>query len=288
MDLHIPAPAQREQLHRAGYCVFPHVLEEALLQRLRAATRKLVAPMTAADRARHLSTGSMFGFSQVEDEIWGELVLHPGFFHCMQQLGYTQVTFTDGYVISKPPHSPQLFWHYDWFTWVEPEDFGPAPQQVFAMYYLTDTSRFNGCLRVIPGSHYRHNPLHEVLGQPHSEELHRMEDATRPEFQPRPDELDLPVQAGDLVLGDARLLHAAHANQSDQERTVITLWYQPDFPALPDPTKKQMVEKSQELPSTWNPELRHAVQRRMAHYQGPARAHPRMYRPQNPAEVQPS
>ena len=114
----------------------------------------------------------MFGFAGVEDEIWGELVLHPGLFDCLRRLGYTDVTFTDGYVISKPPQSPQLFWHYDWFTWVEPEDFRPAPQQVFAMYYLTDTSRHNGCLRVIPGSHYRHNPLHEVIGQPHSEELH--------------------------------------------------------------------------------------------------------------------
>ena len=277
--MQIEAPVQREQLHRDGYCLFPQVLDAAWLQRLRVATQKLVAPMSAVDRARHRSTGSMFGFSGVEDEIWGELVLHPGLFHCMRQLGYTRVTFTDGYVISKPPRSPQLFWHYDWFTWVEPEDFWPAPQQVFAMYYLTDTSRFNGCLRVIPGSHFQHNPLHEVIGAPHTEELHRMQDAARPEFQPRPDEIDVPVQAGDLVLGDARLLHAAHANQSEQERTVVTLWYQPDFPALPEPTQRQMVEKSQTLPAMWNPRLRRAVQRIMAHYEGSAPAHPRMYRP---------
>ncbi len=283
----ISSPEKRAQLHRDGYYVFPHVLDAALLQRLRAATSKLVTPMTAADRARHVSTGSMFGFSHVEDEVWGELVLYPGLFHCMRQLGYSQVTFTDGYVISKPPGSPQLFWHYDWFTWVEPEDFLPAPQQVFAMYYLTDTSRFNGCLRVIPGSHYRHNPLHEILSQPHSEALHRMEDARRPEFLPRPDEIDVPVQAGDLVLGDARLLHAAHANQSEHERTVVTLWYQPDFPALPEPTQRQMVEKSQTLPATWNPALRDAVQRRMAHYAGPAPAHQRMYRPRDPQKARP-
>jgi len=129
----ISSPEKRAQLHRDGYYVFPHVLDAALLQRLRAATSKLVTPMTAADRARHVSTGSMFGFPHVEDEVWGELVLYPGLFHCMRQLGYSQVTFTDGYVISKPPGSPQLFWHYDRFTWVEPEDFLPAPQQVFAM-----------------------------------------------------------------------------------------------------------------------------------------------------------
>lgn len=280
--MNVRAPKKREQLHRDGFCVFPQVLDDELLGRLRVATDKLVAPMNEEDRSRHLSTGSMFGFSNVKDEIWGELVLHPGLFDCLSQLGYTQVAFTDGYVISKPPKSPQLFWHYDWFTWVEPEDYLPAPQQVFAMYYLIDTSRFNGCLRVIPGSHYQHNPLHEVIGQPHTEELHRFEDANRPEFRPRSDEIDLPVRAGDLVLGDARLLHSAHANQSDQQRTVITLWYQPDFPSLPDPTKRQMVEKSQELPVAWDPSLRQAVQHVMAHYDGPTPAHPRMYRPRNP------
>lgn len=286
--MEIKAPAQRAQLHREGYCIFPQVLDDAMLQRLRAATDVLVASQTETDRARHRSTGSMFGFSGTADEVWGELILYPGLFACMRRLGYRDVTFTDGYVISKAPRSPQLFWHYDWFTWVEPEDFQPAPQQVFAMYYLTDTSRINGCLRVIPGSHFRHNALHEVIGQPHAEELHRMQDADRVEFQPRPDEIDIPVQAGDLVLGDARLLHAAHANQSDQRRTVVTLWYQPDFPSLPAPTKRQMVEKSQTLPPSWNPDLRAAVQRVMAHYTGSVQAHKRMYRPSTPPEgVQP-
>lgn len=279
--MEIQAPEKRAQLHRDGFCVFPQVLDGTLLRDLHQAAHRLVSPMTEADRSRYLSTGSMFGFSRVQDEIWGELILHPGLFTCLRQLGYTHVTFTDGYVISKPPHSPQLFWHYDWFTWREPEDFQPAPQQVFAMYYLTDTTRHNGCLRVIPGSHYRHNPLHEVIGQPHTEELHRMVDADRPEFQPRPDECDLPVQAGDLVLGDARLLHAAHANQSDRHRTVITLWYQPDFPSLPDATKRQMVEKSQTLPAVWNADLRSRIQSVMAYYDGPAVAHQRMYRPQS-------
>lgn len=282
--MEIKALAQRKQLHTEGYCVFPQVLDRAWLARLRAATDDLVAAQTEAERTRHLSTGSMFGFARVADEVWGELILYPGLFDCLHQLGYTDITFTDGYVISKPARSPQLFWHYDWFTWTEPEDFLPAPQQVFAMYYLTDTSRRNGCLRVIPGSHYRHNPLHEVIGQPHTEELHRMADADRAEFQPRPDEIDLPVRAGDLVLGDARLLHASHANRSDARRTVVTLWYQPDFPALPAATRRQMVEKSQSLPDAWNPALRRAVRRVMAFYDGPdaVKAHKRMYRPPMP------
>ena len=37
------------------------------------------------------------------------------------------------------------------------------------------------------------------------------------------------MKAGDLVIGDARVMHAAHANASEHERPVITIWYFPDF-----------------------------------------------------------
>ena len=47
--------------------------------------------------------------------------------------------------------------------------------------------------------------------------------------------MDVPVKAGDLVIGDSRGLHAAHANHSDQRRTLITLWYHPQFDELPEP-----------------------------------------------------
>lgn len=44
--------------------------------------------------------------------------------------------------------------------------------------------------------------------------------------------MDAPARTGDLVIGDSRLLHAAHGNKSDQRRTVITLWYIPLYHLL--------------------------------------------------------
>ena len=41
----------------------------------------------------------------------------------------------------------------------------------------------------------------------------------------RPDAIDVPVKAGDLVIGDARLYHAAYENKSDERRTCITMWW---------------------------------------------------------------
>ena len=39
----------------------------------------------------------------------------------------------------------------------------------------------------------------------------------------------MPVKAGDLVVGDARLLHSANVNRTDERRTVLTLWYLPRY-----------------------------------------------------------
>ena len=47
----------------------------------------------------------------------------------------------------------------------------------------------------------------------------------------------MPVSAGDLVIGDARLLHSAHGNQTDSRRTVITMWYLPRYDELSEPLR---------------------------------------------------
>ena len=280
--------SRREQLLRDGYCLVPGVLDAGMLGRLRAATDLMLDAQTEEHKARTRSQGSMFRFPQTTDSVFAELVALPAALAVLARLGGTDVTFTDAYLISKPPHSPQLFWHYDWFAWEEPEMYAPPPPQVFCMYYLTDTCRENGCLRVIPGSHTRHNPLHDLIAEPHSATLGRADDLDRAEFGQRPDEIDVPVRAGELVIGDARLLHAAHPNGSDRRRTVLTLWYQPDYPSLPERVKAQMVAKTQPPAAAWSAEGKAMVSALHPVYDGPAPPHGRMLRPkQSPAITPP-
>ena len=173
-----------------------------------------------------------------------------------------------------------IFWHYDWFAWDDPTVYLLRPQQVFLMYYLVDTTIENGCLRVIPGSHLQHNELHDNLNNPHSEEISTATHLERTEFSIRPDEIDVPVKAGDLVIGDARLLHASHANCSDQRRTVITLWVQPEFSQLPARVKAQMVAKTQTVPSNWPDTAKKIVTDLHPKYNGPAEPYGRvLYKP---------
>ena len=47
------------------------------------------------------------------------------------------------------------------------------------------------------------------------------------------------------------MLHATHPNNSDSRRTVITLWFQPNFQGLPLKTQAQMLTKTMALPRSW-------------------------------------
>ena len=125
-----------------------------------------------------------------------------------------------------------------------PEQVSPHSTQVFMMLYLVATSPRNGCLRVIPGSHLRRISLDDettTAGISHLERLegvhggrHWADDlATDPSLAEALQQavaqqagaVDVPVKAGDLVVGDARLYHAAYANRSTRRRTCITMWW---------------------------------------------------------------
>ncbi|MDX1931938.1 MAG: phytanoyl-CoA dioxygenase family protein [Capsulimonadales bacterium] len=268
----------RRNLLDQGFHRFERVLSSDLLGRLRRVTDRILDGQTAEHAARTRSQGSMF--PTTVDPIFAELIVLPAALDALRSLGYPHPTFTDGYIISKPGHSPRLFWHYDWFAWEDERSYAPEPPQVFFMYYLTETRRENGCLRVIPGSHIRHNPLHDLLREPHSRELGEAQNPDLPEFSDRPDEVDVPVAAGDLLIGDARVLHAAHANESGERRTLITLWYQPDFDAMPARMRAQMAAKTQPIPETWPAEAAALLRPLLPCDDGTATPYPRtLYRP---------
>ena len=121
---------------------------------------------------------------------------------------------------------------------------------IFLMYYPEDTSRHNGCLRVIPGSHRRRLDLHEI-GAAHETEINSMQNPSDPRLGDRADEADVPIRAGDLVVGDARMFHAAHSNQSDQWRTVITIWFYPLFSDLLEPVQSYYHQEMHRKHANW-------------------------------------
>lgn len=225
------------QLHADGYCVIPGALTAPMLANTRALAADIVAGISQNHRERNRSQGSLILLSDYP--AFAELITNAsdrGFF---DRLGFPDPRFSSGYLISKPPNGPALFWHQDWWGWDDPLSYRDEIAQVFAFYYLTDTTRTNGCLRVLPGSHRRRHMLHDVPDA-HDESLGRVEHPDNPVYQSAPGEVAVDVEAGSLVIGDARLLHGTYANRSDEERTLITLWYHPNFAGLPEPMQARI------------------------------------------------
>lgn len=266
----------RDELIERGFVRVPGVLTADEVAAYRQVTDRLLEEHAAMQEA-FKAQGSMI--PATKDPSFADLVTHPRALAAFRALGYDAPTFTDGYVISKPGGGKPLFWHYDWFAWDDPVSHEDEPQQLFAMYYLTDTTRENGCLRVVPGSHRRHNPLHDLLLEPHSAKLTGAEDMDDSAFSTRPDEEDVPIAAGDLLIGDARLLHAAHANRTDQRRTLITLWYQPDFARLPERIQAQLMRHVRRPGDWWPEDKREKLGAMFPAYAGTAEPYPRtLYR----------
>lgn len=195
------------QLETQGFCVVPNMLDVDMVSRLKRVTNEMVQAEPEEKSRRFRSQGSMVavpgGVDTVPlDTIFGQLITWKPALESLARMGFVgPATFTDGYVISKPAHSPPLFWHYDWFSWDQRIDWRPRPVQVFFMYYLHDTSPANGCLRAIPGSHCADNALVPLLGAPHTVESSLAKDVTAVQYSRRPDECDVRCRAGDLLIG---------------------------------------------------------------------------------------
>ena len=219
-----------EQLITGGFCLAENVLDPDMLSRLQQTTNQLLDAQSDEKYDEQRSTGSMVDVGS--HPIFAELVVYPPARTVLEALGFLRPKWMSGYVISKPPESPALFWHQDWWGWNDPSSYTPLPQQLFLMYYLVDTTPRNGCLRLLRGSHLNRHRMHDEVPNAHTDELRRVTDPDHPAYQSIPEEVNVPVKAGDLVIGDSRLLHSAHANKSDLRRTVITLWYFPYFDLL--------------------------------------------------------
>lgn len=240
---------KQEQLTQDGFCLIEDVLDEEILTTTRSVVDQKVAAIDASHRRTQKSTGSMIGSDALPELV--DLFVWPKALDILKKLGCGDCRFWSAYLINKPAHSPQLFWHQDCIMWDDPRAYSHRAPMLFLMYYLTDTSRENGCLRVLPGTHRKRHLLHELIPVAHTEEVRRMADPENPIYGTFEGEIDVPVKAGDLILGDARMFHASHPNQTDRDRTVITIWYHPWYHELSEATQAWITLNGRKMHEGW-------------------------------------
>ena len=155
------ATRYRQQLTRDGYCRIPGVAPAELIGRVRQVADRMMA-------AREAGAGGARRIQHTSVELWNlpevaPLIGLPAAIDTLTALGYPRPRYYTGFCISKWPETgPALCWHQDGIFWEQAISYTAVPHQFFLMYYLVDTVRTNGCLRVIPGSHRKRHRLHAL------------------------------------------------------------------------------------------------------------------------------
>jgi len=223
-------PELAGELEQNGFVKVAGALDEALIDSLLLRAHATLFRESAASREAVKSNGSLIHLA--DNPEFADIIASPKLLELLWECGATDPRFTGGFLISKPGGGPPLFWHQDWWGWDSAVSYLPHAQQLFVMIYLTDTYVDNGCLRVIPGSHVRDHGLHH-LDTAHSEGMQGYQDPTNTAYAEHPDQMAVPVRAGDVLIGDARLIHGAFANRTNQERPLLTLWFMPHWSSMP-------------------------------------------------------
>ena len=233
------ALAKRDELVQLGYTIVPNVMERPLLDELRAWSDNVFKQVRVDPKYRyqgsdiHVYTERRWAEMNRQpdeksfaDPIVEKIIYQPRQAEVCRQMGLEGLKSAGGIIIlSKPGYGPPLYWHQDYMNWNSPQAATPWPTRIFLSYYLTDTTPENGCLRVIPGTHRKRIDLHDTLPDAHEAEIQAIDDFSHPVFADRPDAVDVPLKAGDLIIADARLMHGAWPNQTAQRRTLLLAWH---------------------------------------------------------------
>lgn len=176
-------------------------------------------------------------------------------------VGADDLRWISGYVSTKDPGSLPLWWHQDWWCWDHAVSFRPAAAQVALLCYLAGTDPGNGALRVLPGSHRRRTPLHDVLPDAHDDAADAL-DPEDPALGEAAGQQTVSLRAGDAVVLDYRLLHGTHANASAVRRDCVLLSFTPSWSALPQDIRGHLIDHAA-LPGADEAALRSPWQARL-------------------------
>lgn len=219
---------KREQIIQDGYCIIENIISKEFLQTLREDSEQLIANYEQPDHTKY--HGHHLQVLGENNPSIQKLLKWQPTLNVLEEMGFGDFEVPKGItILTKDPEAPPLFWHQDCYYWNDPISCAPWPQHLFMKYYLSDTSPENGCLKIIPGTHCRRIDLHDQLQKLNERDIYiqngseskREFDAA---FSDHPDQVDVCVPAGSLVIRDARLLHAVRKNYTDTRRTMLLVW----------------------------------------------------------------
>ena len=202
-----------EQYEREGYVLFPQVLDADLIQEASDHVAWL------QEKNPHLRPENLGHVLMTDDPFWVRLISDDRLLDIAEQFIGPNIALFASHYISKPPYDGQaVLWHQDGAYWPL------EPMEVVTLWLAVDDStRENGCMRVIPGTHKM-----ELKGlQENRKVANVLNSETPPEFVDDSTAVDFELQAGGVSVHHPNIIHGSDPNTSPKRRCGLTIRYIP-------------------------------------------------------------
>ncbi len=204
--------AQVAQYHRDGFIVPEYRLPQKTIEAL----RRDVAGLIGNDSEKRQFVPTMFDY----DRKFVEYAKDPHLLDMIEQLAGPDFALWNMSLFGKPARDgKKVPWHQDGEYWpIRPM----ATTRIWIA--LHETTRENGCLRYVCGSHKRREIFQHHEAEDRSMLLHYGID---PGEIGSADVFDLLLQPGQMAIHDIYIVHGSEANETDKARQAIVLNYMP-------------------------------------------------------------
>lgn len=219
-------PEEIRQYQERGYLIPSFRLPEDRVAALRASLERLIRDNPGV-RPEKLVSAHVVGKDGAPNAegVRGsrdflELAMDPGIVDLVEQVIGPDILLWGCHVFCKPAGDGlETPWHQDGQYWPI------RPLATCTVWVALDPStRENGCLRVIPGSH-RSRTTYPHLVEDRSDLVLNLR--TQAEVFDEATAVDLELQPGQMSLHDVYMVHGAAVNRSTQRRTGVALRYMP-------------------------------------------------------------
>lgn len=213
----------KSQYDREGYLVFENVMAASEIERVRDALKPYLNK-PGRNNFEGYKSHRVYSLLAKSPEVFSDMVSHPlALAFAEADLG-DSCLLTSLLAINLQPGETVQPWHHDDF-----DIFVPRPRPAYGLssfWAIDDTTAENGATEIIPGSH-----LWGAEDQPggllsNFETVSQdVSVAAGEDPQPHPDTLKVLLPAGSLMIAKGTLIHRGGANQSADNRLIVTPQY---------------------------------------------------------------
>ena len=145
-----------------------------------------------------------------------DLLFHPGFTVPASQILGGDVRFWHDQIFVKPAHDGGLVaWHQDYSYWTRTKPMA----HLTCWIGLDDSTRENGCVHYVPGSHKWELLPRGSLADDMDAVIDRLSEAQRAVFRP----VAIELKAGEASFHHPLMIHGSYENKSDRPRRAAVI-----------------------------------------------------------------